>query len=203
MTGAASADVSLRRRRVRVRSMSARGRRARHPRSLQSRHLVVETRRRAAAHRTVEPAAERRTRADASNPESGDDETARDKPRRAAAQVRRVVQTLQRGAAARSARRRHAGVPLRTVEAHSTGEDLAAKYPGHFEVRRVSNAGCFRLHRGQQFLSAALEGEYVGLEEVEDGLWNIAFYDTLVGRFDEKKRLLTGTGRVRDVSGHL
>lgn len=76
-------------------------------------------------------------------------------------------------------------------------------YPGHFEVRRVSNAGCFRLHRGQQFLSAALDGEYVGLEEVDDGLWNIVFYDTLIGRFDEKNRLLTGTGRVKDVSGHL
>ena len=49
-------------------------------------------------------------------------------------------------------------------------------YPGHFEVRRVSSAGTFRLHNGQQFLSQALNNEMIGLEEVQDGVWNVIYY---------------------------
>ncbi len=65
-------------------------------------------------------------------------------------------------------------------------------YPGHFEVRRVSTAGTFRLHNGQQFLTQALNGEMIGLEEVQDGVWNVLDYDTLLGRFDEHSRTITG-----------
>ena len=65
------------------------------------------------------------------------------------------------------------------------------------EVRRVSNAGCFRLHSGQHFLSQALNGENVGLEEVSDGFWNILYYDTLLGRFDERTRPITGAPSLR------
>ena len=66
------------------------------------------------------------------------------------------------------------------------------EYPGHFEVRRVSSAGTFRLHSGQHFLSQALNDEYIGLEEIEDGLWNILYYETLLGRFDEHTHTITG-----------
>jgi putative transposase len=66
------------------------------------------------------------------------------------------------------------------------------EYPGHFEVRRVSSAGTFRLHAGQHFLSQALNDDYIGLEEVEDGLWNIVYYETLLGRFDEHTHTITG-----------
>jgi putative transposase len=65
-------------------------------------------------------------------------------------------------------------------------------YPGHFEVRRVSTAGTFRLHNGQQFLSQALNNEMIGLEEVQDGVWNVIYYETLLGRFDERTRTITG-----------
>ena len=65
-------------------------------------------------------------------------------------------------------------------------------YPGHFEVRRIRTAGTFRLHNGQQFLTQALNGEHIGLEEVRDGLWNVLYYDTLLGRFDEPSRTITG-----------
>jgi transposase InsO family protein len=66
------------------------------------------------------------------------------------------------------------------------------EYPGHFEVRKVSGAGTFRLHAGQYFLSQALNHEYVGFEEIEDGLWNILYYETLLGRFDEPTHTITG-----------
>jgi transposase InsO family protein len=70
-------------------------------------------------------------------------------------------------------------------------------YPGHVEVRRVSNCGAFRLHSGQIFLSQALNGEKIGLEQVQDGVWNILYYDTLLGRFDERKKTITGAPSLR------
>ena len=77
------------------------------------------------------------------------------------------------------------------------------EYPPHFEVRRVSNSGDIRIHSHQQFLSKALMGEHVGLEEVDDGLWDIVYYDTLLARFDAVDRSLSGVKRVKDVPGHL
>jgi len=64
-------------------------------------------------------------------------------------------------------------------------------YPGHFVVRRVSNAGTFRLNKAQRFLSAALAQHHIGFEEIDDGLWSIYFYDTLLARLDERKDLLS------------
>jgi transposase InsO family protein len=70
-------------------------------------------------------------------------------------------------------------------------------YPAHIELRRVSNAGCFRLHSGQQFLSQALNGETIGLEQIADGLWNILYYDTLLGRYDQDRKRITGVPALR------
>ena len=66
-------------------------------------------------------------------------------------------------------------------------------YPAHVEVRRISTAGTFRLHTKQPFLSQVLQGEDVGLEEVGDGIWNIVYYSTLLGKIDERTLLITGT----------
>ena len=71
------------------------------------------------------------------------------------------------------------------------------EYPGHFEVRRVSNAGTFRLHADQPFLSQALNSEFIGLEEIQDGLWNIVYYETLLGRWDEHTHTITGAPSLR------
>ncbi len=38
----------------------------------------------------------------------------------------------------------------------------------------------------------ASNGEHIGLEAVRDGLWNVLYYDTLLGRFDEQSRTITG-----------
>jgi transposase InsO family protein len=66
------------------------------------------------------------------------------------------------------------------------------EYPGHMEIRRVSTAGTFRLHADQPFLSHALAGQDIGLEEVSDGIWNIVYYRTLLGRIDERTGRITG-----------
>lgn len=62
------------------------------------------------------------------------------------------------------------------------------EYPGHFLVRRVSNAGAFRFNTWQKHLSHTLAGRYIGLEEVADGIWGIYFYDVRLGTLDERKR---------------
>jgi putative transposase len=68
----------------------------------------------------------------------------------------------------------------------------APEYPDHLEVRRVSTAGTFRLKATQPFLSHALADQYVGLEAIGDGLWNIVYYRTLLGRIDERTATITG-----------
>jgi putative transposase len=65
-------------------------------------------------------------------------------------------------------------------------------YPLHVEVRRISTSGMFCLHSQTFFLSTVLQGEDIGFEEVEDGLWNIVYYSTLLGKIDERTRLVTG-----------
>ena len=65
-------------------------------------------------------------------------------------------------------------------------------YPGHLggadarPVRYVSRDGAIRLKKRQVFVSQALGGEHVGLEEVEDGVWSVSFYDRLLARLDER-----------------
>ncbi len=69
---------------------------------------------------------------------------------------------------------------------------LPPTYPSHFEVRRMSTAGTVCLQNCKPLLTQALNGECIALEEVDDGLWNVLYYDTLLGRFDERSRIITG-----------
>ena len=64
------------------------------------------------------------------------------------------------------------------------------EYPEHTEKRLVSNAGCFRFKKQVVFLSQALKQEWIALEEVEDGIWSVYFYDVLLARLDERKMTL-------------
>src|SRR5438105_273813 len=49
------------------------------------------------------------------------------------------------------------------------------EYPGHFIVKRVTNAGTIRLRKRLLFLANALKQHPVGLEEIDDGVWSIHF----------------------------
>jgi hypothetical protein len=44
------------------------------------------------------------------------------------------------------------------------------EYPGHFLVKRVTNAGTFRLKHKLLFIANALKQHHIGLEETDDGL---------------------------------
>lgn len=63
-------------------------------------------------------------------------------------------------------------------------------YPGHFEVRRVRSSGEIKWQGQRLFVSDVLEGELVGLEERDDGLWSLCFGPLLLGRYDERDRNL-------------
>jgi transposase InsO family protein len=62
------------------------------------------------------------------------------------------------------------------------------EYPGHLEVRRVSSGGCVAWRGAPVFISETLSGEWVGLEEVEDGVWTLYFATVALARFDECQR---------------
>jgi hypothetical protein len=59
-------------------------------------------------------------------------------------------------------------------------------YPAHFEIRLVSGNGYIRWRNRYVPVSSTLVKEYVGLEEVDDGIYNVYFCDFLIGRFFER-----------------
>ena len=59
-------------------------------------------------------------------------------------------------------------------------------YPDRFEVRYVSGNGGIRWNRAWVNVSTVCIGEYVGLEEIDDGIWNVYFGPLKLGRFDER-----------------
>ncbi len=63
---------------------------------------------------------------------------------------------------------------------------LPLEYPGHTEVRLVSSNGCVSWNGGPQFVGAALAGEYVAFEEIDDGLWTLYFATVALARYDER-----------------
>jgi len=60
------------------------------------------------------------------------------------------------------------------------------------EVRRISSHGTFSWTGRAFFLTEPLHGEDIGLEEIHDGIWNIVYYRTLLGRIDLRSGHLTG-----------
>jgi hypothetical protein len=57
-------------------------------------------------------------------------------------------------------------------------------------VKRVTNAGTFRLKHRLVFIANALKQHPIGLEEVADGIWSIYFGRVLLARLDERDYIL-------------
>jgi transposase InsO family protein len=66
------------------------------------------------------------------------------------------------------------------------------EYPGHFLVKRITNAGTFRFKKRLVFISHALSPHTIGLEEVDDGIWSIHFCNVLIARLDERDYRVQG-----------
>ena len=65
-------------------------------------------------------------------------------------------------------------------------------------MRKVDSAGGMRWSRHWVNVSQALLGEYVGLEQVQDGLWDVYFGVKRLGRLDERHmRIEDELGRLR------
>ena len=58
------------------------------------------------------------------------------------------------------------------------------EYPGHRLVRRVSRSGTIRIFKKQIFVSNTLHADHVGLEEVDDGVYDLFFCFYHIGRYD-------------------
>jgi hypothetical protein len=59
-------------------------------------------------------------------------------------------------------------------------------YPHHFEVRRVSRNSGIRWRNRWVQVSQTLAEEYIGFEEIGDGIHNVYFCELLIGRFVEE-----------------
>lgn len=71
------------------------------------------------------------------------------------------------------------------------------EYPDRFEVRYVSFNGGIRWNKGWVNVSITCAGEYVGLEEIDDGVWNVYFGPLKLGRLLERHM------RIEDEYGRL
>jgi putative transposase len=65
-------------------------------------------------------------------------------------------------------------------------------YPEHFLVRRVSRAGTIRVLHNQIFVSNTLHEDYVGLEEVDDGVYDLYFCFYQIGRYELQTNKIHG-----------
>jgi transposase InsO family protein len=66
------------------------------------------------------------------------------------------------------------------------------EYPGHFLVKRVTNAGTFRFKHRLLFIANALKQHHIGLEEIDNGIWSIYFNRVLLARLDERDYIIRG-----------
>jgi transposase InsO family protein len=71
------------------------------------------------------------------------------------------------------------------------------EYPDRFEKRRVSDNGGIRWNHQWVNVSVCCAGEYVALEEIDDGVWNVFFGMLKLGRFHERHM------RIEDANGRL
>lgn len=73
----------------------------------------------------------------------------------------------------------------------------ALEYPDRFEVRLVSANGGIRWNKHWINVSLVCAGEYVGFEEIDDGIWNVYFGPLKLGRLLEQHL------RIEDAYGRL
>ena len=71
------------------------------------------------------------------------------------------------------------------------------EYPAHFETRYVSYNGGIRWRSDWVNVSICCAGEYVGLEEIDNGIWNVYFGPVKLGRLIEEQM------RIEDAFGQM
>jgi putative transposase len=61
------------------------------------------------------------------------------------------------------------------------------EYPNHFETRLVSDNGCIGWRSQRVHVTTVCTQEYVGLEEIDNGIWNVYYGPVKLGRLIEEK----------------
>lgn len=74
---------------------------------------------------------------------------------------------------------------------------LQPVYPAHYETRLVSGNGGIRWRKNWINVSSVLTGEHIGLQEVDDGQWDVFFAYYRLGRLHERFM------RIEDIFGKL
>jgi transposase InsO family protein len=66
------------------------------------------------------------------------------------------------------------------------------EYPPHYVVKKITTGGTFRFHYKLLYIANSLVNQYIGLEEVDDGLWSIYFNTVLIATLDERDYIIRG-----------
>jgi putative transposase len=74
---------------------------------------------------------------------------------------------------------------------------LPFEYPARFEVRYVNASGGMSWKSDWVQVSTVCSGEYIGLEEIDDGVWEVYYGPLKIGRFHER------LGRIEDENCRL
>jgi len=62
----------------------------------------------------------------------------------------------------------------------------APTYPLHYETRAVLKGGEISWRSRRVLIGGAFRGEYVGLEEIDEGLWVVQFGDWVLGTINDR-----------------
>jgi putative transposase len=74
---------------------------------------------------------------------------------------------------------------------------LPFEYPDRFELRYVNASGGMRWNSNWVQVSTVFSGEYIGLEEIDEGIWEVYYRPLRIGRFHER------LGRIEDAHCRL
>ncbi|MCC6774935.1 MAG: transposase [Gemmatimonadaceae bacterium] len=123
---------------------------------------------------------------------------------------RRAVKPVQRTCARRQARfdafrteynteRPHEALQQETPALRYVGSPHAylstlptIEYPGHFLVRKITDAGTFRFRQHLLSLANSLVDQHIGQKETDDGVWSIYFTTVLLATLDERDYIIRG-----------
>ena len=60
-------------------------------------------------------------------------------------------------------------------------------YPDYFEVKKVSHSGVVYWRNKMLYVSHLLDQEHIGMEQIDEGIWQLYFGPAKLGRFDERQ----------------
>ena len=59
-------------------------------------------------------------------------------------------------------------------------------------MKKITTGGTFRFQYRLLYLANAMVDQHIGLEETDDGVWNIFFNTVLLATLDEKDYIIRG-----------